>query len=233
MTQVKNGITPSNPFPWFLPDSLVCVILILLIWRYLVPPISDKSEQFKVRIIGVVISALLLIIFLFELFANHHLSNQLSIDPNTQIPPRARIPLKTLVIAQIVFLVAIVATVADRRTDPDLGAAAFVGLLLCACAIPTVLALKGMQIISVRWIFIPLPLLVLPLLSLYWVIVPPREHEGIGHLFFAALAFLYVGVFYLIGALIADGVISWSFMVSTLPVLLPVCVVMAPMLYTS
>ncbi|KAK2956795.1 hypothetical protein BLNAU_8248 [Blattamonas nauphoetae] len=115
MKEVKNGIPPSSPFPWFLPDCLMSVLILILVWRFWVPPRSETYKHFKVGIITVTFSVLLF--FLFELFANHRLTNQLSLAQNTPIPPRARIPLKTLLAAQGVVLAFILPELFSSQPD--------------------------------------------------------------------------------------------------------------------
>ncbi|KAK2959704.1 hypothetical protein BLNAU_5193 [Blattamonas nauphoetae] len=208
------------------------VLILILVWRFWVPPISNKFKQFKVGISIVTFSILL--IFLFELFANHRLTNQLSIDQNSPIPTRARIPLKTLLAAQGVVIAFILPDSCTSQSSSPVQSHShhtvkehlrrlpmnmfFLSILL----LPAFTALKGMQFIRIRWIFIPLPLFVIPPLLFDTERKTLSEHSGIGYIYLAAILVPYVGIFNLIGALIADGVISWSFYVATLPVFVPV-----------
>ncbi|KAK2953320.1 hypothetical protein BLNAU_11783 [Blattamonas nauphoetae] len=78
MTEVKNGMTLSNPFPWFLPDSLLFLLLFCLFFLFIV--------HFEWEISGIIFcctvitSIFVLLIFLFEWSANHRFIEQLSID---------------------------------------------------------------------------------------------------------------------------------------------------------
>ncbi|KAK2953321.1 hypothetical protein BLNAU_11784 [Blattamonas nauphoetae] len=82
MTQVKNGITRSNPFPWFIPDSLFCVlIIILLVQVTLFPKVrNDRRIKLGVLFFTVIASISILLIVLVELLANIRFIEQLSID---------------------------------------------------------------------------------------------------------------------------------------------------------
>ncbi|KAK2953313.1 hypothetical protein BLNAU_11776 [Blattamonas nauphoetae] len=309
MNEVKNGISPSYIFPWFIPDFLICVLIICLIILSIFH--LGPSDAKKAKLCAVIASISVLLIVLFELSANRRFINQffidatssqqsdnqqtsadhplspdemeqpatdpamehsnekttptqsdersarqlendhllkvakhiaetmpnfhpttvrlviqrISIDPKTPIPPRARIPIKTLVVAQLLLLLSFPAYFEKSSDNSILHDVVDVVLRLFVCLLPTLTALNGLQIIRVRWIFIPLPLLVLPLLRIDKATIPYRKSERPVNFFGPAIIVLYVSVFYLIGALIADGVLSWSFSVSTLPVSLLVVVV--------
>ncbi|KAK2953315.1 hypothetical protein BLNAU_11778 [Blattamonas nauphoetae] len=89
-----------------------------------------------------------------ELTTIQRFMKQLSVDRNAPLPPRSRIPIKTLVVAEILLLV-FIASDFHNHVDSCLSAAAYVVFVLCVCAIPVVIALIGMQLIHVPlWVLL-------------------------------------------------------------------------------
>ncbi|KAK2953325.1 hypothetical protein BLNAU_11788 [Blattamonas nauphoetae] len=154
---------------------------------------------------------------LIEQTTNRRFINQLSIDPNTPIPPRAPIPLKTLLVAAVPLLVfAVLFGISLPSNDPEWRSLGRLLRLfwLVVSAIPVVIALKGMQLIRVRWLVLSLPLLVVATLALFGV--ARLELNGVDDTL-TICAVLSFCIFSLITLLIADGVVSWPFVVPMLP----------------
>ncbi|KAK2953317.1 hypothetical protein BLNAU_11780 [Blattamonas nauphoetae] len=213
MTEVKNGITRSNPFPWFLPDTLICILLILLLFQFA-----------GINCWTLAATIIVLLIVLFELSANHRFIDQLSLDTiriidqhsnssktpvsNIPIPRRARIPLKTLLILAAGLLITTWILSSDLHLEQSEWRSLGIFVLLIALlisAIPVVIALKGMQIIHDRWFVLSLPLLIIAPPALFGLARLALEEESTELAFFAALV---ISLSTFIAAVIADDVAS-------------------------
>ncbi|KAK2941870.1 hypothetical protein BLNAU_23210 [Blattamonas nauphoetae] len=224
MTRVKNGATVSHPFPWFLADCCFCLLLAAIISTSVVL-IPERQSDFQNLL---VLLASTLPILLFELFANSRIVHQLSLDADTPLPSRSRIPLKGLTAIQFLFLTNLI-------YDPLFGFSK--GLLptdtlsfwignLSACVLPLLITLKGLGIVTVSWTVVVIPL---PVFLLSTGLFDRLTTFGLSGDTDRETIFLIVilQLLYLPPALIADDVLPLPFWVWTTPLALIVFVVTA------
>ncbi|KAK2950064.1 hypothetical protein BLNAU_14986 [Blattamonas nauphoetae] len=219
MNKVCSGITPSDPFPWFLPDLFIIlsVVLVLSLVMLDTKDVDHTLYWVVLAILCCVVGPLLL----FELRSNRTFIDRLAIDPSTPIPSRARVPIKTGFLLLSVFSVTIISNIALLFQDEPHERPPHLLAIVCFSATLILFTLKAFQIIDIRWTVADLPCL-LGTMVLFAVRSSKTEDSG-NRVAEEAISFIVLQFFHLPLALRADGLIPLPFWLCLSPIFSVFC----------
>ncbi|KAK2954217.1 hypothetical protein BLNAU_10872 [Blattamonas nauphoetae] len=155
MSTTSKGLTPTDPFPWFLSDLLLCLVGCVLVCS--INSTSDSPDTTVFRSSLLVAFLAFVPLFIVEIVANTTTLRSLSVNPETPLPNRARIPFKFLCCSSLVLCQMLSKDFSlffsSNMIDNLYRIAALIIILE-----PLIVTLTGLGVLKIPWLLAEMPL---------------------------------------------------------------------------